>query len=207
MTKTTNFSWLSLLVLSAVLVLSSCKKEPVACFTANRVAVIPGKFVNFVNCSSNSVEWNWDFGDGSTSTDAAPQHSFAQKGTYTISMEAISEKGDKDSYSGPIFVGDPGPLVLVIDTLRFPTTQASLLELEMDGIDPYSKTITPFDLPIVLNVDPSEIWTESSYDIKVKSTIDEATMTINPQIGINSQMILRFSNPPNWSGYVGFTGR
>lgn len=204
---TTHFSWLSLLALSAVLVLSSCKKEPEACFSVNRVAVLPGKFVNFVNCSANSVSWSWDFGDGTTSSDAAPQHAYAAKGTYTVSMEATSEKGDTDSYSGEIFVGDPGPLVLVIDTLRFPTTQASLLELEMDGIDPYSKTITPFDLPIVVNVNGSPIWTGNSYAVKVKSTLDEATSTINPQTGINSQMLLRFSNPPYWSGYVGFTAR
>jgi PKD repeat protein len=207
MVKTTRFSWFSLLALSAILVFSACKKEPEACFSVNRQAVIPGKLVNFINCSANSVSWNWDFGDGNTSTMAAPLHQYAAKGTYNVSLEAIGEKGDRSTYSGDMFVGDPGPLVLVIDTLRFPATQASLLELNMDGIDPYSKTVTPFDLPIILNVDQTTIWAGSSYDIQVKSTLDEMTSNVNPQTQINSQMLLRFSNPPYWSGYVGFTGR
>ena len=207
MVKTTYFSWVSLLALIAVLGLSSCKKEPVACFSSNRATIIPNKFITFVNCSSNSIAWDWDFGDGGTSTDAAPNHSWAQKGIYTVSMTATSEKGDTDSFSGDIFVGDPGPVVLVFDTLRFPATQASELTVEMDGLASYSGTVTPFDLPVSINIDPAEIWTGTSYAIHVVTTLDDFTVNVNPQTEINAQMILRFSHEPFWSAYIGFTGR
>jgi len=36
---------------------------------------------------SNTVDYLWDFGDGTTSTDAAPTHTYAMDGIYTVTLE------------------------------------------------------------------------------------------------------------------------
>ena len=44
--------------------------------------------VNFTNMSTNAVTYTWDFGDGETSTDEDPSHTYTEAGTYTITLFA-----------------------------------------------------------------------------------------------------------------------
>ncbi|MFZ9719596.1 MAG: PKD domain-containing protein, partial [Chitinophagaceae bacterium] len=43
---------------------------------------------NFENLTTSSLikTWNWSFGDGNTSTDATPQHTYADTGTYRVQL-------------------------------------------------------------------------------------------------------------------------
>ena len=43
----------------------------------------------FNNISAGGTQFNWDFGDGSTSTDVSPTHLYSNAGTYTILLTAI----------------------------------------------------------------------------------------------------------------------
>lgn len=56
----------------------------------------------FYNSSINSVSYNWYFGDGATSTIINPQHTYADKGEYLVSLVTISPDGCKDSVSVPV---------------------------------------------------------------------------------------------------------
>ncbi|WP_425639493.1 PKD domain-containing protein [Algoriphagus yeomjeoni] len=50
--------------------------------------------VNFYDNSTGKVViWNWDFGDGSESTDQNPTHQYLSKGTYTITLTTIDQFG------------------------------------------------------------------------------------------------------------------
>jgi len=44
--------------------------------------------VNFTNTSLNSTNFAWNFGDGNSTTIANPQHTFANPGTYNVSLTA-----------------------------------------------------------------------------------------------------------------------
>lgn len=44
--------------------------------------------VNFENESENAVTYEWDFGDGSTSTESNPTHIYTEEGTYTVTLFA-----------------------------------------------------------------------------------------------------------------------
>jgi gliding motility-associated-like protein len=58
---------------------------PTADFNAQNVCV--GFPSPFTNASSNDVtQWNWDFGDGNTSTDQNPTHSYASAGNYNVTL-------------------------------------------------------------------------------------------------------------------------
>ncbi len=44
--------------------------------------------VQFTNASTNASSYSWDFGDGTTSTDIDPSHSFAANGQYNVTLVA-----------------------------------------------------------------------------------------------------------------------
>lgn len=47
--------------------------------------------IQIENLSWRAISYQWDFGDGSTSTDINPQHQYGTNGTYTITLTAESE--------------------------------------------------------------------------------------------------------------------
>ena len=61
--------------------------QPTAFF---RVAIdrvrIPGNTASFVNFSNSAYQMNWDFGDGTTSSDFEPLHEYAKTGIYDIAL-------------------------------------------------------------------------------------------------------------------------
>jgi gliding motility-associated-like protein len=44
--------------------------------------------VNFLNNSANAVNYNWNFGDGNTSTAVTPAHTYTNVGTFTVQLIA-----------------------------------------------------------------------------------------------------------------------
>lgn len=46
--------------------------------------------VNFTDMSSDATSWMWNFGDGGTSTDQNPMHTYTTAGTYTVTQTAIN---------------------------------------------------------------------------------------------------------------------
>lgn len=77
-----------------VLLQSACKKnvdtiKPKACFTYSNDTAYVGQSVSFTNCSELATEFNWNFGDGTTSTDFEPTHTYNTGGTYTVSLTAL----------------------------------------------------------------------------------------------------------------------
>jgi PKD repeat protein len=53
--------------------------------------------VNFSNNSISALQYFWDFGDGSTSTDESPVHTYLNTGTYTVTLVAIGCNGVADT--------------------------------------------------------------------------------------------------------------
>lgn len=72
----------------------SCDKEnqnedvyPIAAFEYE----IEELTVKFKNISSDAITYNWTFGDGSTSTEKDPTHTYSEAGTYDIELFATNE--------------------------------------------------------------------------------------------------------------------
>jgi len=79
----------------ATLAFASCMKSPMACCDFPTSAT-HGQSVSFSSaCSMNASSYEWDFGDGTKSTDANPTHTYAAAGTYTVKMMAMSKNGKK----------------------------------------------------------------------------------------------------------------
>ena len=56
------------------------------------------------------VSFAWDFGDTTTGTGAAPSHTYAVAGTYTVTLTVTDDGGLSDTAQATIIVTDPPPV-------------------------------------------------------------------------------------------------
>jgi len=79
------------LVATVALLATSCKKAeaPKAAFSWEN----DGLVVSFNNLSKNADSYKWEFGDGQTSTETSPKHTYAKNGEYTVVLTATGEGG------------------------------------------------------------------------------------------------------------------
>jgi pseudolysin/vibriolysin len=66
------------------------------------------RVIEFIDQSTDEdgkiVEWNWNFGDGSTSTEKSPQHEYAQYGDYKVKLAVKDDRGGVASYESTLKV-------------------------------------------------------------------------------------------------------
>lgn len=81
---------------------SSCSKEeskpastpaPTADFIYTGANTQAPATVNFINSSTNSTSYSWDFGDNGSSTETNPQHTYNSGGVYTVKLTATGQGG------------------------------------------------------------------------------------------------------------------
>ncbi|HPG12159.1 MAG TPA: PKD domain-containing protein, partial [Chitinophagaceae bacterium] len=80
---------------------------PTADFSIASVVCVPAGEAQFndlssVPAGSTISTWNWDFGDGSTSTTQNPTHIYASTGSYTVTLNVVTDKG----CAAPFFTKD-----------------------------------------------------------------------------------------------------
>ncbi|MGZ5245744.1 MAG: PKD domain-containing protein [Flavitalea sp.] len=72
-------------------------ESPRASFSLDRTNVCVPSTVNFTDLSTDNsgtiVSYLWNFGDGTTSTERNPSHSYAQAGFYTVDLTITSSSG------------------------------------------------------------------------------------------------------------------
>lgn len=92
--------------------------KPVAKFTTDLTSTCNGT-VRFYNYSTNApTSYLWDFGDGTTATTTNVTHTYAQSGTYSISLQASNSFGTDDTlYANYISVNRPAAPLLANDTI------------------------------------------------------------------------------------------
>ncbi len=88
-------------------------------FTANKFEECVGIEIQFDDLSTalntqnneplNIIEWMWDFGDGNTSSDQHPSHTYNVPGTYNIQLIAVAETNCKDTIEKQIII-HPKPI-------------------------------------------------------------------------------------------------
>lgn len=85
------------LIMAAVMLFSfsSCKKQVVSCISTSSNVVTVGETVDFSSCSVNGESYVWSFGDGTTSTESNPTHTYARVGEYVVTLSVLSKKDKK----------------------------------------------------------------------------------------------------------------
>lgn len=67
--------------------------------------------LTFYNTSLQSTTYEWDFGDGETSTEENPVHTYANSGAYTVTLNATNDDGTITKTVMQTVVAWSGPLV------------------------------------------------------------------------------------------------
>lgn len=75
--------------------LSSCDDDDRPSFplSAEVFYSTAGKQIAFTGLTHSAVSWNWDFGDGNTSTEQNPVHVYEEGGYYVVTLTATDSKG------------------------------------------------------------------------------------------------------------------
>ncbi len=105
---------------------------PVAHFEANDTIISQSDTISFTDLSiNNPVLWQWNFGDGSTSTLQNPTHSYSANGIYSVSLivsnsygSDYEEKIDYIDVNSSAIMGQPcpgTPLVTDYDNIQYTT--------------------------------------------------------------------------------------
>src|SRR5690606_37320870 len=82
--------------------------EVVEPIDANFTASAAGLDVQFTNQSSGAItSYQWDFGDGQTSADPNPLHTYAASGAYNVTLTVVSSDGRTDSITQQVNIAAP----------------------------------------------------------------------------------------------------
>ncbi|GEP94727.1 PKD domain-containing protein [Chitinophaga cymbidii] len=90
---------------------------------------IEDKTVTFSNETSGAVSYKWDFGDGETSTEESPVHTYPDKGKYVPTLYATTKDGRVSEGSTVIYIAKTSPVKLNDNTLA-----------DWDGVTQYEVT-------------------------------------------------------------------
>jgi PKD repeat protein len=87
-----------------------CPGPPVADFSASPLSGGVPLTTTFTDLSQAASSWDWDFGDGGSSTEENPTYTYNAMGTYTVSLTAANEFGsDTMTKTNYITVTAPQP--------------------------------------------------------------------------------------------------
>ncbi|MEJ5266599.1 MAG: PKD domain-containing protein [Bacteroidales bacterium] len=88
---------------------------PVANFQANKTFTCDG-IIQFTDLSQDAISYLWNFGDGNTSTEENPQHTYSSDGVYTVSLTVTNANG-----SDTKTITD----YIIVDLVESPVTQGA----------------------------------------------------------------------------------
>ena len=114
------------LVVPAALLLSACDKKPEASFTISPEICSTGDTVLFTNTSLYATSFEWEFGDGTHSSEKDPRHVYTSGAYYTVKLTAINDDGS-DAAQGFVNVENAEGALLEV-TVHSEGLEGNLLE-------------------------------------------------------------------------------
>ena len=141
--------------------------SPVANFTSDINNLNNGE-VTFNNTSNNATSYLWDFGDGNTSTDQNPVHTYTTSGEYTVTLTSTNPNCGNNQKSETINV--------TISTLGL--TDVDVLDFKIYP--------NPFKSSITIQSETSNTLNIKLFDINGRLLISKEKITpINNKIELN----------------------
>ncbi len=87
---------------------SSTSNKPVAKFSISGFEAATPTTITFINISSNATSFDWDFGDGGTSTQFNPTHTYTINGSFLLKLKVTGPEGS-DSICKLVAIEAPPP--------------------------------------------------------------------------------------------------
>ena len=88
--------------------------NPVADFVWEGAKALEGTVLPFIDLSTDIPDdqitaWEWDFGDGGSSTDQSPDHVYAEDGLYTVTLR-VTDEDSSSQVSKDVTIGNIAPI-------------------------------------------------------------------------------------------------
>ena len=116
---------------------STCHTVTVTCVapTASFTQASTARTVQFTDGSTNTpTSWAWDFGDGNTSTQQDPSHTYSSDGTFTVCLVASSICGADTVCDSVTVMGTGGLIQPPTESLRiYPVPAEKFVQIEWEG--------------------------------------------------------------------------
>lgn len=120
---------------------------------------------SFTDQSSDSdgsiASWSWDFGDGATSSQQHPSHTYSCDGTYTVTLTVTDDDGATDSTSTDVTVSDAdsdGDGLSDCEETNIYGTDPTEADSDSDGLDDGEEVNTYPTDPLDPDTDHDEFW-------------------------------------------------
>ncbi len=164
--------------------------NPTPTYTSNELEV---KFDPGVQNAVGAVNYEWSFGDGSTSGEAEPTHTYATAGTYSVTLTASDSNESVNNSAKPLIVTVTEPLSPV-------SAQVTLSADKTEGVAPLSVTVTA-DVVGLSNIEGFQYsWRRSDVGNPITTEINSNTFTFDNAgeytigVGVHDPAI-------GWNGY------
>ena len=145
---------------------------PIADFTASSdtVSIDDNEAIDFTNNSMNGIAWQWNFGDGNSSNEENPSHTFAVPGEYVVSLTTVDSNGCSASTYSTILVEE--------STI---SNTSSILQIDKVVVypNPVKERLSIYlDLPSFQNVSlrladsTGRVWAEAKHQVGGQSSLE-----------------------------------
>ena len=101
-------------------------------FYAETVSGTAPLTVQFYDLSTNATSWSWDFGDGGTSTEQDPKHTYTTGGTFTVKLTA-SNSGSSDILTSTNLISVLPNALKIIDLSKYNINTSNHI-IHIDGV-------------------------------------------------------------------------
>lgn len=108
-------------------------------FVANQTTV------TFTSTSQNATSYAWNFGDGNSSSEQNPVHTYANPGTYTVSLAVSNNCGTAIIEQTIVITSGTGEASWVENFRLFPNPNPGLFTVEMNGLPKSEVEFTLFN--------------------------------------------------------------
>ena len=154
-----------------------------------------GLVVMFTDQSSGAVSYAWSFGDGNTSTEVSPTHTYTEEGIYEVTLETTNECG---TTSEGITINNYSPVSASFSS----DITSGCADLEVGFIDESSSNVTSWlwtfegGTPATSSLQNPVVTYSASGQYKVKLTVSHPesseTVTLTNYISVSDDPITSF---------------
>lgn len=180
--------------------------DATADFTADRTIVPVNGPVQFRYASNGAESFAWDFGDGNTSTDENPIHSYTSSGSYTVGL-TVMVNGNSITETKTDFINVSSaitPPYLLADGGDFESNQDNFIAINVEG--------TPFELGSSSvsgkngTASGASAWVtginETTYVDDSRASLESPSFIFNQAKEYTLEFKANFSFEDEWDGFI-----
>lgn len=153
--------------------------------------------VMFDNLSTNADNYEWDFGDGDSSTVVSPTHTYDEAGDFEVILTAITKDGQKTEISEVITIRQRILTTVIINSLEFSKPDGSDWDEDSTGMAGAAP-----DMFFILSPDSdpqAAIFTTTIPNLTIDQLTDDQG---NPLIGFNTSSLGLVLTNETWTMFM-----